>query len=492
MVDILTVFLSNVSMKKILSVILLGGMTLGAFANVGFVKISKENPRYFEANGKVWIPNGYNLCFPRPYYYDKSDDEAFALIEKQLKALAENNGNFIRLWVSADFYQFETAPNTFDPKKLARLDRLMRLAQKYGIRVKLCLEHFRNVKNFVPTKSEQGLALYRYMFAKSIYANDFSSMTEYLQSSKGKSFYLARAKVLADRYRDNPNVFGVELWNEMNSVSAPLNVSESWTSEMLGKIKLLFPNHLVMQSLGSFSEYVSYTHYETFMKMKDNDVAQVHRYLDLGSGMDICKAAIDIFAADSVRVLREIIKDKPVLLAETGAVKPNHSGPSELYEKDKEGSILHDTLFSAFFSGAAGSGQIWHWEVYVLENNLFWHFGRFAKSIEHLNPIAENSVPTRADTDDLRVYVLNGRNAVAAWVRDVNSDWRSELERGEKPATVRAKTLDFSNIVRARKVAKAWTYNPWTDKTEPAEVKDGKIALPDFRKSLVVRLEFAK
>lgn len=77
-------------------------------------------------------------------------------------------------------------------------------------------------------------------------------------------------------------------------------------------------------------------------------------------------------------------------------------------------------------------------------------------------------------------------------MRDVNSDWRSELERGEKPATVRAKTLDFSNIVRARKVAKAWTYNPWTDKTEPAEVKDGKIALPDFRKSLVVRLEFAK
>ena len=135
MVDILTVFLSNVPMKKILLVILLGGMTLGAFANVGFVKISKENPRYFEANGKVWIPNGYNLCFPRPYYYDKSDDEAFALIEKQLKALAENNGNFIRLWVSADFYQFETAPNTFDPKKLARLDRLTRLAQKYGIRV---------------------------------------------------------------------------------------------------------------------------------------------------------------------------------------------------------------------------------------------------------------------------------------------------------------------------------------------------------------------
>ncbi len=479
-------------MKKFLSVILLGSAAFCAFADAGFVKISKENPRYFEADGKAWIPNGYNVCFPRPYFYDKSDAEAFALIEKQLKALSENGGNFVRLWVSSDFYQFETAPYTFDSAKLARLDRFMKLAEKHGIRVKLCLEHFRNVKNFVPTRTEQGLALYRYIFAKSIYAKDFSSMAEYLQSPKGKSFYLARAKVLADRYRDNPYVFGVELWNEGNCVSAPQSVIMNWTKEMLVEIKKLFPNHLVMQSLGSFAEYNSYENYRLYMAMPNNEVAQVHRYLDLGAELDICRSAVDVLAADCVRMLHYYAKDKPVLLAETGAVKPNHSGPSELYEKDREGSILHDTLFSAFFSGAAGSGQIWHWEVYVLKNNLFWHFGRFAKAIEGLNPISEKFVPSRADSDNLRAYVLRGQNTVAAWVRDANSDWRSELERGEKPALVHAKTLDFSRFVKNRKVAKAQAYDPWTDKLESIEIKDGKVFLPDFKKSLVVRLEFSE
>lgn len=477
-------------MKKFLSVILLGSAAFCAFADAGFVKISKENPRYFEADGKAWIPNGYNVCFPCPYFYDKSDAEAFALIEKQLKALSENGGNFVRLWVSSDFYQFETAPYTFDSAKLARLDRFMKLAEKYGIRVKLCLEHFRNVKKFTPTQAERGLATR--IFSKPIYAGEFSSMTEYLQSQKGKAFYLARAKVLAERYRDNPNVFGIELWNEGNCVAAPQSVIADWTGEMLTAVKSLFPNHLVMQSLGSFDQYRSFEHYWRYMTTSNNEVAQAHRYLDLGAELDVCRSAVDVLAADSVRMLHYYAKDKPVLLAETGAVKPNHSGPSELYEKDREGSILHDTLFSAFFSGAAGSGQIWHWEVYVLKNNLFWHFGRFAKAIEGLNPISEKFVPSRADSDNLRAYVLRGQNTVAAWVRDGSSDWRAELERGETPAIMHAKTLDFSRFVKNRKVARAQAYNPWEDKTEPLEVKGGKVLLPDFRKSLVVRLELAQ
>ncbi len=476
-------------MKKLLSIILLGCVVVSAFADAGFVRVSKENPRYFEVDGKAWIPNGYNVCFPRPYFYDKSDDEAFALIEKQFKALSENGGNFIRLWSSADFYQFEIAPNTFDSKKLARLDRVMKLAEKYGIRVKLCLEHFRNVRKFTPTASERGLAVK--MFSKPIYADDFSSMTEYLQTPKGKQFYLARAKVLADRYRDNPYVFGIELWNEGNCVSAPQSAIVSWTAEMLTEVKKLFPNHLVMQSLGSFDQYISYDQYRRYMTIPNNEVAQAHRYLDLGAELDICHSAVDILAADSVRLLNRFA-EKPVLLAETGAVQPNHSGPFELYGKDKEGSILHDTLFSAFFSGAAGSGQIWHWEKYVLENNLFWHFGRFAKAIEGLDPISEKFVPTRVDSDNLRVYVLKGQNTVAAWVRDADSDWRSELERGERPTLMHAKTLDFSRFVKNRKVAKAQVYDPWTDKFESIEIKNGKVFLPDFKKSLVVRLEFSK
>ena len=36
--------------------------------------------------------------------------------------------------------------------------------------------------------------------------------------------------------------------------------------------------------------------------------------------------------------------------------------------------ILHDVLFAPFFAGAAGAGQIWHWDEYVDKNNLWWQF----------------------------------------------------------------------------------------------------------------------
>lgn len=95
-------------MKKIL-LSLSALLVLPLFAETDFIRISKENPRYFETNGKCWIPNGYNLAFPRPFFYDKSEDEAFSLIEKQMSALAANGGNYIRIWTSAGFYEFETA-----------------------------------------------------------------------------------------------------------------------------------------------------------------------------------------------------------------------------------------------------------------------------------------------------------------------------------------------------------------------------------------------
>lgn len=483
--------MKNIHMKKIL-LSLSALLVLPLFAETDFIRVSKENPRYFETNGKCWIPNGYNLAFPRPFFYDKSDDEAFELIEKQISALAANGGNYIRIWTSAGFYEFETAAGVFDEKKLARLDRLMALAEKYGIRVKLCLEHFRNVKEYTPVDAERGLPVD--MFSKSIYSGDFKNMIEYLESEKGKIFYLARAKKLADRYRDNPYVFGIELWNEGDTVSVwpRVGLMEKWTAEMLPRVKKLFPNHMIMQSLGSFSEYYMYGRCYEYANIAGNDVAQVHRYLDLGATMDICKGPIDIFASDSVRVLREMSKTKPVVLAETGAVKPNHSGPSELYEKDTEGSILHDILFAPFYSGAAGAGQCWHWEKYILGNNLYWQFGRFAKAVEGLNPIAENFEPFRADTKTLRVYGLNGKNTLTAWIRDSSSDWRSEIERGEKPKTVSSAELDFARFIGSRKAAKAQVYNPWTDKSVEVELKNGKLRLPDFRKSVVVKIKFGE
>ena len=91
----------------------------------------------------------------------------------------------------------------------------------------------------------------------------------------------------------------------------------------------------------------------------------------------------------------------PILVSEIGAVEANHSGPSVLYEKDKEGTLLHDILFAPFFAGAAGGGQIWHWDSYVAPNNLWFQFSRFAETVKGLDPPAEGFQPSMLPHDSV-------------------------------------------------------------------------------------------
>ena len=76
------------------------------------------------------------------------------MIEKHLKNIAENGGNYARIWISHPFYEIEDSrPGVYNPKKFARIDRLVGLAQKYGVRLKICLEHFRILENIDQPKT---------------------------------------------------------------------------------------------------------------------------------------------------------------------------------------------------------------------------------------------------------------------------------------------------------------------------------------------------
>jgi len=77
--------------------------------------------------------------------------------------------------------------------------------------------------------------------------------------------------------------------------------------------------------------------------------------------------------------------------------------------------IEDDILFAPFFSGSAGAGMSWHWESYVHRNNLWYHFQRFNEVIKGINPIKEGFVPSKAETRDLRVYLLKGKKTNLVW-----------------------------------------------------------------------------
>ena len=453
--------------------------------NDAFVQINRSDHRYFQlSNGKTFIPVGPNICFPR---FETEEAKVFALYDRQFRTLHENGGNYSRIYLSAPFWEVEhEKAGEFDLQFAGRLDRLLGLAKQYQIKLKFCFEYFRTVEK-VPAPFK-----YANPFCKPIYSVKYggtvSSMPEFLNSEKGRDLYLNRLKFFAGRYGTNSQIFAWELWNEMNSIESATGTDLlQWNVRMFEEAHRLFPSNLIVQDLGSFDTLAVRKIYQQYTSLAGNDYAQVHRYLDPGAHLEVCRGPIDVLTSDAILELQKYVSDKPVVLGETGAVESRHSGPFKLYPFDKEGILLHDILFAPFFSGSAGPGQCWHWSYYIDLNQLWWHYGRFTEAIKDYDPVKEKAEPIRLDQQHFRVYALKGQHTILIWLRDVNSNWKTELVDKIDAPVNREITFD-SWPLKVTDNTKATVYDPWKNQWTESKMVAGTLRLPDFRRSIVIRL----
>ncbi|HWR53772.1 MAG TPA: cellulase family glycosylhydrolase [Bryobacteraceae bacterium] len=445
----------------------------GAASAERFVRVSRRDPRYLElSDGSPYIPIGLNMISP-PRAASGADD--LGGIEEWLDALSSFGGNYIRVWVSNPFWDVEHATSgAYDEEKARRTDRLLDLCRRYGIRVKLTLEHFRSIGDGRQKWADKPLH-------NRANGGPATSIADFFDGAASREQFRKKIAWFGRRYGSRPEVYGWELWNEINAVRGGDYMA--WTEAMLPELRRAFPKNLAMQSLGSFDTAGVRDLYRRHSRMPGNDLAQVHRYLDLGADLDICKGAVDVLAADAVRELRGYDAGRPVILAESGAVEPKHSGPFKLYAADRAGIILHDILFAPFFAGAAGTGQIWHWDSYVAANKLWMHFGRFAAAVRGVDPVAERFEAVMIPHERLRVYALKGRRTLLAWCRDARNTWETELRDGDSP-----ERLDGIEIPIDR-TGGVSVYDPWTGEWSKAQRSAGRVRLPAFQRSAVIRVE---
>lgn len=449
-----------------------------------YVVVADNNPAYFQLSDQsAYIPIGLNMIAPgRPAR--EGEEQGLAEVESWMKALSENGGNYVRIWLSNPFWDIEPRQaGRYDEVKARRVDRFLALARKYGLRVKMTVEHFRAL---TPEESSQSWAL------KSVYhtsnGGPLDSIEQYITTEAGHALMLKKLDYYQKRYGDDPLIFGWELWNEMNAMQVPKDSAFfAWNEKMLAALKQRFPKNLAMQSLGSFDHPRVRDTYRTVMGMPGNEAAQVHRYLDLGAPMEICHGPVDVLCADAVRELLSYGNRKPVILAETGAVEPRHTGPSQYYPRDTVGIILHDALFAPFFSGSAGAGMIWHWDQYVAKNNLWHHFDRFAQVVEGLDPVAEELKAFYHETEDLRVYGLRGRQTFLLWCRDNRHSWESELKNGLLPRELTGAVISAGNLFNEEELESLQAFDPWKNEWQSLEARNGEVVLPGFQRSLVVK-----
>jgi len=437
-----------------------------------FVVVSPRDSRYFElSNGRPYIPIGFNLVGPpRAEEFDR----LFAV-------MAEHGINYGRVWLShQDWHVEHERCLQFDPDRARTLDRFLTLARRHGVRIKMCLEHFRDIRA-ERNRWSDNLIYHR------TNGGPYEDMHAYLSSARGRMHFQAKLDWYAQRFGDDPAVFAWELWNEMDAVRG----SEwlDWTRVMLPEVKRRFPRNLALQSLGSYDREGKRPSYRTLCLLKANDAAQVHRYLDEGANWEICHGPVDVLAAQAVRELIAFDSGKPIILTETGAVKPRHTGCSPLYGKDPSGTLLHDMLFAPFFSGAAGTGHIWWWRQALEQPNLWYHFGRFAESVKDIDPPAERFEPAMVPHGRLRIYLLKGRHTLLAWCRDSQNDWQRELVQGIPPETLTGLEVDLRPYLTAMTKAQSRTYDPWRNRWQQTRIIDGRIKLDPFTRSVVIRIE---
>jgi hypothetical protein len=452
----------------------------------GYIEVSRENPAFFSfSDGSPYIPIGINMINPSGKYRDNPDSALYE-IGRWMKNLSDNGGNYVRVWLSQSFWDIEDQQaGKYSEEKVERIDRFIEMARENHLRIKMTLEHFRSL---TMEENAQSWA------TKSVYhtskGGPLDSIRQYLSSEAGKRLFLNKVDFYQKRYGSDTLFFGWELWNEMNAMHVPVDsIFFDWNEKMLKEVKQRFPENLVMQSLGSFDSEKVRSSYRKMMLLPGNEVAQVHRYLDLGAKMEVCQMPMDIICSSAVEEILSYNTGKPVLLAETGAVEPSHSGPSKFYPVDSAGILLHDILFAPFFSGSAGTGMCWHWESYVDKNNLWYHYKRFSESVKDINPAEEKFVASKSETDNLRIYRLTGAKTILLWIRDKRNTWQSELRDGVAPVTVAGYQLDLTDTGLNNSHGEITTYDPWQDRWENAVTEGLKISLPDFKRSLVVRIK---
>lgn len=435
--------------------------------SAAFVRVSARDRRYFElSDGRPYLPIGLNFVSAPP----AEQHQAW------LDTMAAHRLNFCRVWAGQPPFDPEhERSGEFDPASGATMRRFCDLAGERGIKVKLCLDFFRDCPPAKTIWSDKVLH-------NRANGGPFADFDELIDSAAGRAQWVRKYTWWREQLGDHPAVWGWELWNEMNAVQG--GRWQDWTRAMLPELQRLFPEHLCVQSLGSFDVEAFGEQYRELVALADNDVAQVHRYLDLGASWDVCHGPVDVLAAEAVRSLLAMQPGKPVILAESGAVEPCHSGPFKLYAADTDGTLLHDVVWAPFMAGAAGPGHTWHWDHYVRTNNLWWQYQRFAEAVDGLDPAAEGFEPVMWPHDRLRVYALVGRHTVLVWCRDGANDWTSELRDQQAPELLSGLSLDLPTS------AARWrAFDPWTGAWSSIEPAGQQVTLPDFQRSVVLRGE---
>ena len=432
--------------------------------DLGYIRVSRKDRRYWAFDdGTPYFAVGENVSTWR---------HGLTEYDEWLPALGKAGGNYARIWMYAHCFGIDWGkPGHYRLDHAWALDHAMALAEKHGIRVKLCLEawrHFEGPRSFVragvahPYSTKNGGPCSREM--------------DVFTHPEAKRMFRNRLRYVVARWGYSTHILAWELWNEINCVAGYHQRSGdvmAWTREMARHLKAIDPwRHMVVNSLGSFLVD------DRMWEAPEVDFAQVHGYwhpthkASKDMGKDMAE-----FVPHWIGKIRGY--GKPALFAEYGLVNPRW-GHNRRANDDKQGVHLHNGLWSSVMSGACGTAMLWWWGVYVHPNDLYFQFGTVARYVDGVPWTTAGFEPIEPKTNSpqLRAMALRGDGLTLLWVHNRRHTWWNVVEKQPIPA-IDSASVALDGLKDGEYTVEWWdTWKGAVTRTQTLEAKAGVLSVP--------------
>jgi hypothetical protein len=373
----------------------------------GFVRVSPKDSRYFEfSNGEIFFPLGINIHTPKDNRYEQrmKDDKIFDLgassYEKYFKAMSRNGLNSCEIWMASwsmgiewtNMSQNYYGLGRYNLAHAAQLDAVMESARENGIYIHLTLDNHGKLSSHCDQEWQHSPFFKGQPYAVADRAC-IDSTTEFFSNPQAIKFNRMRNRYIAARWGAYPNIFGVELWSEVDLVTDHAKiydngVSGKWHNETAKYFKKWSQGKqpVTTHTCGTFKNTLKI---EKLFHLSEIDFIVSDAY----------KRKIPM-----VNYLREHIKQlkdlpvKPRLITEFGSVSNK--------EISSMRADLHSALWGSLFFGFAGAPFNW-WHEFIHTRKHYHHFRGLSKFLKGYDPrgkkfvSAEHHVSTKQQRDEL-------------------------------------------------------------------------------------------
>jgi hypothetical protein len=407
----------------------------------GFVRVSRADPTMFErSRGQFFYPFGQNVCWTADYehYFDK---------------MRGYGGNVVRIWMCPWHLWLEGrgGPGVYDLKAAENLDRIVELAERYGITILLVFDYH---------------GMVRHDWSRNPYnvanGGPCAVPEDFWRNEEAKRLYRRRLDYIVARWGASANVFAWELFNEVNLARRAEDADVvAWHAEMAGYLKAIDPyGHLVTTSTGDPGALVE------LWRLAEIDFTQAHMYTP------------SIFDAVRDNWLAFRVYNKPYLIGEFGR---GFRAPDD--QADPDGILLSAGLWLAATTPAGGNALPWWWDTYIDPNDLYGRFAAVARFLDgedrrgRHDEFFERRLELGAN-GDVRMQGIANRTSAFVYVFSPERI-RAPKEAGSTPVLARGFVLDLDGMLDGEYTVEIWRAESGdVAQTLSASAADGRLQVP--------------